>query len=215
MMVPSSIDGTYELALRARRQEGPTVLAFLFAQSSAEAIRMLDSDGSYFDHRSGESWDLYFPGYYRSDDPERERSRGARPVGSGFAADWFFDARGFELLRDQVQSASEERWKYSGRTDLVLICAWLPKEGEPTIDWSSTISGSVTDAHGTRTLTLGEVIERITNDLESGDEDPDFGVGAVMNPHDPSASGSGVARDLIIGTLSGIGAALGKGALAI
>lgn len=210
MMTAASLASDYEDAMRARWRGGPTVLAFLFAHPDAEAIRTLDANGEYFDLRSGTTWDLFFPGYYRA----TEDRSGARPVGSGYASNWYFQSRGFDAMREHVELSSEQRWQYSGLTDLVLVCAWIGDRGEPTVDWASTISGSVTSKDGPGTLTLSEVIERITRDLKSGAEDPSFGVGEVVDPAAPNSGGT-LGRDLMVGTLSGIAASLGKGALGL
>jgi len=53
------------------------LLAFLFAHPDSHAIRLLDYRGDYFDVRSGNTWDLFFPGYYiqiRSDTALRTRN---------------------------------------------------------------------------------------------------------------------------------------------
>lgn len=212
MMTAASGAAYYEDTIRARWRGGPTVLAFLFAQPDADAIRALDANGEYFDCRSGDTWDLFFPGYHRA--ASGEQRAGDKPVGSGFTSDWFFDADDFNQLRRHVQERSEERWRYSGLTDLVLVCGWLAEAGEPTIDWASTISGSVSDSRGTQTLTLNEVIERISDDLESGTEDDRFGVSEVTDSAELSATGTTV-RDVVVGAIAGIAAALGKGVLGI
>jgi hypothetical protein len=97
---------------------------------------------------------------------------------------------------------------------LVLVCGWLPSEGEPTIDWASTNSGTIGEGPAGDTLTIQEVIERISDDLESGEEDANFGVKPLTAPPDPRLPDR-VARDVVVGALSGIAAALGKGALGI
>ena len=63
--------------------------------------------------------------------------------------------------------------------------------------------------HAPPTLTLNQVIERITHDLEFEAEDGAFGVGALTNPQDP-AEGAQVSRELMISTLSAIAVALGE-----
>ena len=213
MMTPATMAADYEDAIRARWRGGPTVLAFLFAQPGSEAIHALDAAGAYFDCRSGDTWDLFFPGYYRADDPDFEERLGAKRVGSDFAGNWFFSPPDFNHMREHVQSSSGDQWKYSGLADLVLVCGWLPSEGEATIDWASTISGTIGEGPG-RALTIQEVIERISDDLESGEEDPNFGVEPLTAPPDPRLPDR-VARDVVVGALSGIAAALGKGALGI
>lgn len=199
--------------IRVRHRGHPIVVAFLFAHPDSDAMRLIDARGEYFDARTGDTWDLLFPGYYK---PRRgcefEQDAGARPAGHGFAGKWYFSPAGFNDLREYVQRSSERRWEYSGGTDLVLVNAWVPDQGEPMIDWSSTISGQVTDQQaGIRTLTLANVIERITRDLENEIEDASYGVSEVTDGP-PSPKGH-VTRDFMINALAGIAAALGARAL--
>jgi hypothetical protein len=212
-MTAAQIKQVYEDSIKARWQGGPTVLAFLFALPDSDAIQMLDARGEYFDVRTGDTWDLFFPGYYRSTrGPEFERRTGGRPVGVSYADDWYFNPKDFNDLRKHIEQSSDQRWEYSGGTDLVLINGWLAVEGEPTIDWVSTISGQVSDRiTGTQTLTLANVIERITRDLENAAEDSSYGVGEVTDGS--LQQENHVGRDFMINVLSGIAAALGAKAL--
>ena len=205
-MVPTSQE--FEDLVKAEWNGGPIVLAFLFAPPDSDAIRMLDVRGGYFDIRTGDTWDLFFPGYYKStEDAVFEHKSGALSIGANYASDWYFDPAGFNDLRVRIEESSENRWQYSGGTDLVLINGWLSEQGEPTIDWDSTISGQVTDrSAGIQTLTLGNVIERITRDLETDAEDESYGVRDVTD--EPTAPASHASRDFMIQTLSGIAAAL-------
>lgn len=208
MMTSLRAPSGYEDSLRARTAEGPTVLAFLFAQPDSGPIRALDRSGGYFDIRTGSTWDLFFPGYYRSGDRAGEQRAGDVPVGSGFAGNWFFSPRDFDLLRRHVQEASGERWRYSGLADLVLVCAWITAEEGPTVDWDSTFSRSLADAQGRESLTLNEAIERISRDLEAGEEDARFGLGET--PGGQPAGGDGEVREVVVSALLGIAKALGE-----
>jgi hypothetical protein len=213
LMTAAVMQQEYEDAIKARWHGGPTVLAFLFTQPDSRAIQMLDARGDYFDVRTGDTWDLFFPGYYRSaENVESEQRVGSQPVGHGFASDWYFNPVCFNNLRDHIERSSEHRWNYSGGTDLVLINGWLVDYGEPTIDWISTISGQITDqGPDTNTPTLASLIERITRDLETGTEDPSYGISQITN--EPPPPGSHISRDFMVATLSGIAAALGARAL--
>lgn len=203
---------TSKQPLPARWPGWPSVLAFLFAPPDSDAITSLDARGKYFDIRTGNYWDLFFPGYYRSAKAELEFQVGARPVGRRYTNDWYYDPRDFEALREHIEEASARGWEYSGEVDLVLINVWLPPRGEITIDWKSTISGQLTNrASGIQTLTLGNVIERITRDLKTSAEDSSYSVGEVTNKVLPPPSHVG--RDFMVQALSGIAAALGVKAL--
>ena len=212
-ITPALNQQQYEDEIKARWSGGPTVLAFLFAPPGSDTIAMLDARGGYFDVRTGDTWDLFFPGYYRSaEDADLESQAGARPIGRSHADNWYFSPRDFNGLRRHIENSSNRRWEYSGGVDLILINAWLPGQGELTIDWASTISGQITDlAAGIHTLTLGNVIERITRDLETAAEDSSYGVGEVTE--DQPSPVSHVGRDFMIQALSGIAAALGAKAL--
>lgn len=207
MTAVSKVQG-YVDELRARWNGGPTVLAFLFAHPESDAMRMLDARGEYFDIRTGDTWDLFFPGYYRSKHKGSERKAAAQPLGRCFGSDWYFNASDFNALRDHIERSSERRWKYSGGADLVLVNGWLFGHGEPTVDWASTISGQLSDQSADiHTLTLANVIERITNDLETAAEDQSYGVGEVTD--EPAPTSSHVGREFMINALAGIAAALG------
>jgi len=208
MMTAALMERQYRDELSARWRGGFTILAFLFSPPDAQAIRTLDDRGEYFDIRSGDTWDLFFPGYYRSSQSEYFESQcGASPVGRGFTRDWFFNAREFDRFRDHVERESDGRWRYSGETDLVLANTYVPDVGELTIDWQSTISGQLTDTEvGTRTMTLAGVIESLTRDLQHGLEDESYGVGAVVTSPDQPRQGAG--KEFVISALAEITAAI-------
>jgi hypothetical protein len=209
-MMTARSPAAHEQSLQSRARQGPTVVALLFAHPDSRAIRTLVSRGAYFDHRTGDTWDLFFPGYHRAADGDFETRVGSVPVGGAFSADWFFNPSDFDLFRRHVEKASDGRWGYSGGADLVLMNAWLPARGEPTVDCASTISGSLTEEGGAQTLTLGEVVERISRDLEAEMEDPAYGVRAVIDPAHPEEEGTTAARDVLVGALAGMATALGK-----
>jgi hypothetical protein len=216
LMLPASITRAAADDAAARWGGGPNLLAFLFAHPDSEAITSLGRRGEYFDYRSGDVWDLFFPGYYRSTENEgAERAYGASPVGRGYVADWYFHARDFDIFRREIEDFSEGRWRYSGGTDLVLVSGWMPARGTPTVDWRTTVSGAVTDdTTGAMTLSLPEVVERISQDLELALNSPDYGVSEVASPARPDATGGmGVTRDIVTQALGGILAALGVRAL--
>ena len=191
MLSVASMHRRWQDQLKAKWSGGPSVVALLFAPPDTAAMDQLDARGEIFDLRTGTNWDLFFPGYYNSPESQYfEHQAGARSVGHGYAQDWFFSARDFDMLRREVEEKSEGRWSYSGTTDLVLINVWLAKNAPPTIDWASTLSGSITDpATGVRTLTLAEIIERISRDIERGLEDPAYGVAKVTTPAEHQDSG--------------------------
>lgn len=209
----AALAGAERDRIRAEWHGSPIVIAFLFAHPDSSAMRMLDARGEYFDCRTGDTWDLFFPGYYRSsEEPGFEVRVGARAVGHDYAGNWFFHPRNFEMFCSEVEHMSGRRWGFSGGSDLVVVNGWLAEAGEPIVDWESTMSGQLTDiANGSRTLTIAEVIERITRDLRTGNEDSAYGVGEVTGGPPPARST--MARDIMVNALGGIGAALGAKAI--
>jgi hypothetical protein len=210
--LPITLQSTYEDLVKGRWRGGPAVLAFLFAQPDSQAMEMLDARAEYFDHRTGDTWDLFLPGYYSSrEGADFERRAGAVPTGQYYTRDWYFHPGAFNSLREHIERSSEGRWHYSGGTDLVLIGGWMPDVGEPMIDWQSTISGRVTDpATATTTLSLPEIIEHISRDIEESLEAADYGVGNVTGTGGAECIGaeSRTMRDVMINALGGIIAAL-------
>jgi hypothetical protein len=205
-----------EGSIKARWHGGPSVLALLFAPPDSQAMRILDVRGDYFDIRTGNTWDLFFPGYFKS--PESayfESQTGAEPIGYRYGRVWYFHPREFNELRRYVERSSGGRWQYSGGTDLVLINVYLVERGEPTVDWESTISGHVADGSpGGGNLTVANVIERVTHDLEAAVEDPAYGIGDLVDGA-PVASDHSTMRDFMVNALGGIAAALGARAMGI
>lgn len=159
-------------------------------------MRMLTDRRDYFDIRTGEIWDLFFPGYYRYGHME-----GGVPVGDPLD-NWGFSPPAFDKLRRHVERRSEGRWRYSGGDDLIVICAWLPAAGDPTVDWSSTAGGNLAAAD------LPQVIERVTRDLEEGLEDANFGVGDVVS-RSTGKPGGGTRGDLAVSVITDILTAIG------
>lgn len=141
MMTAAAMFEETRIKAAANWTGGFNLLAFLFAHPETDSIRTLDVRGEYFDIRSGSTWDLFFPGYYRSDhDGNFERQCGARPVGNGFANDWYFNPREFDTFRRRIETESAERWQYSGEADLVVATAYLPDAGDLSVDWESVKS---------------------------------------------------------------------------
>jgi len=178
-----------------------TIVAVAFVPPPADALDLLDAGGGVLDVRSGDRWDLFFPGYFKSSwDRERSVSRlvlparmdrhalppgtaPRRPAGQDFLGDWYFNHDSFDVMRYEVESQSQRRFVYDGRPTLVVVRAVYDADGEPNVDWPSLASGPLSDRrHGVRSLSLTEVVHRISTDLEQGSEDPNWGVGAVLSP---------------------------------
>jgi hypothetical protein len=176
------------------RGPGPAVLAFVFGHADSEAMRSLDMRGEYFDRRTGDLWNLYFPGY------ETERRPGAQSVGRRFTRGWYFYPEAFDRRRREISRLSDERWEYSGGVDLVLVNVVVGRDRTVQIDWTSIFSTNLAEQHGASDRpTLATAIERITHDLESGAEDAAYG---LREPHDREPR-TGV-RDVVVQVLTEI-----------
>lgn len=185
------------------------VIALLFAHPDSEAVRQWSARADYFDLRTGSTWDLFVPGYYRLTGYSATRVAvdGHRVSGQG-PDSLYFSPRGFDDLRRHVQEQTGNRWQYSGEADLVLLSAWLPESGDPTVDWQSVLAGQISDSpSGQRTLTLAQVIERISVDLEQVHESESFGVPEVVRAS--LQPGQSVTREILVQAIANVGAALG------
>lgn len=90
----------------------------------------------------------------------------------------------------------------------------MPVDGDIVIDWESTLTGSLTEFDGTQTVTILQVIERLTTDLETGAEDPVYDLEAVAHRELERAKGT-EARDITVSALGGIAAAFAKARLGL
>lgn len=165
----------------SQTQRGWTVLAFLFAPPDTAAVRELKNRIDFFDIETGTTWDLFFPGYYRT--KSRESDWGGNPILRARNGDyWYWSPEGFKQMADHIFTKTRGSWHYSGGTDLVLLNALLDIDHAPTIDWESVASGQVTDGErGVFTMSLGEIVQAITRDLEDNLEDSNYGVGRVVS----------------------------------
>lgn len=178
---------------------GPFVVALLFAQPDTSAIEMLDRRGAYFDIRTGDTWDLFFPGYSRV---EADGPRDREIAFSGFLGEWQFSPRDFDAMRTAVEQRSKRRWEYSGTTDLVVTGGWMDLVGEPTIDWASTVSAALDHARsGSEPMSLGEAIELLSRDIEQQLEDPSFGLRPGVERSGPSDS---ILEKVMVSAVGGI-----------
>jgi hypothetical protein len=131
--------------------------------TTAEARR------DYFDARTGDLWDLYFPGYYRWGQMPGGRRLSSDPQGPQFTPVAFNEMRTF------VQGQGS--WSFSGDADLVLVNGYLAAGSDPLVDWESLQGGPLVDANGRyRQMSLGGVIERLTEGIENSFESADWNV---------------------------------------
>mgnify|MGYP001641912264 FL=1 len=85
-------------------------------------------------------------------------------------------------MRRRVEKMSRGRFVYDGRPTIMVVRATYDDYGEPSIDWSSVAFGPLSDRrHGVETLSLNEVVYRISVDLERGNEDPNWGISELLD----------------------------------
>jgi hypothetical protein len=138
-----------------------TVVALLFATPDSLLIQTTEARRDYFDARTGNLWDLYFPGYCRWGRMPEVRRLSSEPDGPQFTPVAFNEMRGF------IQKHGS--WRYSGDSDLVLVNCYLSGGSEPLVDWASLQGGALVDPDGGyRQMSLGGVIERLTEGIEEG-----------------------------------------------
>jgi len=217
MMTPGVIQRQMRDEIVARWQGGFTTLVFVFALPGSRTMNLLDERGAYFDARSGDTWDAFFAGYYRSSTPHIEEQVGSRlvAVGSEHTKDWYFNARDFDLFRGEVELASAGAWRYSGSSDIVAVSAWVPEQGRPVIDWASLVSGTLTEPlDGNVTMSFAQAVETISRDLELQIEDPQFGLGGLTTTSSDAPTDS-TSKKVMISALASFIAALGKKAVGL
>jgi hypothetical protein len=186
------------------------VLSFAFMPPHTDSAHEMVEMADYFDLRTGKTWDLFLPGYVRVTDHHKARElRGAmRPVsgfGEPWGPHWFWTPEGFDAIRRAVEHRAEGRWSYEGCAQLVLVNTVLRRNETPIIDWPSIQYGSLNPArHGTSSLSVGEVIERITQDLEWGIEDGSYGVGSVVGVEPSDTGWLNTAREFLVNFTAGV-----------
>ena len=173
MMIGTPSRQDTQARLNASWNGSKIVLGMLFAHPDSGAIRQLCERGSYFDLRTKATWDLYFPGYINS--TEVALPTDARRVCSNEDSPWYFSPTYFETYRSDLEKGSEGRWRYSGETDLVIVLADLPKQGDVTFEWESLQFSQLTDPNiGFTSSTLSQSLERIMANLEAIRQGPDI-----------------------------------------
>ena len=169
-------------ATSQREPKWETIVALAFITQPADALELLAHNGAVLNLRSGRRWDLFFPGYFQiTTTDEKSFLPGSAAVGDGFLSNWYFNARDFDSMRKHVETMSQGRFIYDGRPTIMVVRSTYDESGEPSIDWNSVAFGPLSDRwHGVKTLSLNEVVHRISIDLEHGSEDPDWGIAELL-----------------------------------
>lgn len=191
------------LRARARRLDHDgvvcQVVALLFVQPDSQVIATALRRKDYFDARSGELWDLYFAGYYRYGRMPRGRALTDASDGPQFSPP------AFDEMRRLVESQSG--WRYSGDSDLVVVNAYLARGEEPLVDWPSLLGGPIVDANDRyNALSLGGVVEAISQGVERNYEAADWNVGDRLWPPDrgPDPKLRAFGRDVLTNAVAAV-----------
>jgi hypothetical protein len=199
-IAPSVLERLREKASRLRDEDFVCELVGLvFVQPDSRVIQTAEGRKDYFDAWTGESWDLYFPGYYRWGSMPSGRRLTAQADGPQFSP------IAFDELRRVVEGNSN--WRYSGDCDLVVVNTFLVSEAEPIVDWASLLGGPLVDPNDAyRALSLGGVIEAISQAVERDFNTSDWNVGGKLWPADraPDSRILTLARDALANAVSNV-----------
>lgn len=192
-----SVEGRLAERCEGLTQPETSVVILVFAFPDSWSAKQLMQRREYFDIRSCEDWDVFFPGYYRygsMGDPQQV----------DLADYWGFSPRAFDRFRRDLEVRTERRWRFRGESELIAMNAFLTADG-PAVDFTSVVSGPLTERdRGITTRTLAEAIERLGQQFDDESDDSDYGLGEVFAP--PTTDGP--KREPAIGKI-GIGAAGG------
>jgi hypothetical protein len=167
------------------------LVSIVFAEPASLVISDLKTNRVFWDEMTGESWDLFFAGYYQwgSHGDARPIQVDRRPPRDG---GWQFSPRAFHEFLSEVEHAAARAqprpsWRFSGTADLVSFMVY---GGEP--DWASFRS---VDLCGTTALQpgqqpLGHVVEGLRR---WQDEDPD----PLFAPGESPGTGPFVPREAL------------------
>jgi hypothetical protein len=164
-------------------------LGLLFAHPDSETMRLLAARQRYFDTRTGNDWDLFFPGYYSAPEKLHPSDRALETA----KGTWWFSARAFDAARREVMAWSEDRWSYSGGADLLLADACIYDAVPFDVEWGSLVGGQLEGRAGR--MDLGEAIEAVMADIESGE------LVRFPGSEAPLRLGRELAKDIFMATL--------------
>lgn len=155
------------------------LVSIVFAEPSSLVISDLKTNRVFWDEMTGESWDLFFAGYYAYGSHGDRNPIDVNP-NSDQDEPWCFSPKMFRGLLQAVEYGGVDPWgmerneaagwQFSGTADLVSFMVY---GGEP--DWASLraveLVGSAADSEGRPSL--GRAIEGLRRD----DPDPAFAPG--------------------------------------
>ena len=157
------------------------LVSIVFAEPASLVISDLEANRAFWDEMTGESWDLFFAGYYRwgshddahpvQVDPRPRREEG--PLGwPQERVPWQFSPRMFRQFLGEVEESisctrPRPNWRFSGTADLISFMVY---GGAP--DWASL---RAVDLCGTTAPQAGQYpLSRVVEGLRRWqDEDPE------------------------------------------
>lgn len=154
------------------------LVSVVFSQPASLAISDLSVNRVFWDELTGESWDLFFAGYYAYGGHGDAHPICVDPDPSRGGA-WHFSPNRFhELLRDveraMQRSGLRQQWRFSGEADLVSFMVY---GGEP--DWPSLRSVQLLGRFGAQDApSLGRVIEGLRR-WQDEEPDAEFAPGSI------------------------------------
>jgi hypothetical protein len=164
------------------------LVSIVFAEPASLVISDLATKRSFWDELTGESWDLFFAGYYQYGS-HGDRSPVQVAPDPGREGAWQFSPRMFhQLLQDvefSARRAQQRSWRFSGSADLASFMVY---GGDP--DWASLRSVELcgTTAPDNTDATLGRVIEGLRR-WQTEEPDPRYAPGEnALGPLIPRAA---------------------------
>ena len=186
-----------------------SAVVLAFCQPSSAPARELRRQRASFNIRTGDRWDLFFPGYYQYGsmrDPDQIK----------LDSDWGFSPRAFNAFRAELERLTSHRWRYTGGADLVIVNTVVMEGDVVTFDFDSVLSGPMTDRRdGSASMTLARVVEAISTDLESGAETPAYGVDRVVSPRESPQRPRSAASEVLVAAAGAVLGEIGARALGL
>jgi hypothetical protein len=167
------------------------LVSIVFAEPASLVISDLETNRVFWDEMTGESWDLFFAGYYQygsHGDARPIRVDHRRPRDGG----WQFSPRAFREFLSEVElsiarAKPRPSWRFNGTAMLVSFMVY---GGEP--DWASLHSvdlcGTTTPQPGS--TPLGQAVEGLRR---WQDEEPD----PLFAPGEAPGTGPSVPREAL------------------
>jgi hypothetical protein len=160
---------------RSRFVPQERVIAFAFMPPESPMFEKLSKYGDSWDFRTGETWDVFFPGYYVSWDKGTEDRSSAQALGSDFTQAWYFDRESYHLFVSQVEQNCKDAgriWSWSGSSTLLFLRATVGADNV-TFDWRHYAQLELHQLSSNASYEAeNRLIEKISKTLETDPENP-------------------------------------------